>query len=304
MKYSLFLLLCLSVMYAHAASIDISHITNSHGEILVSVSLDPEGESINSVEGTISFPKEYVEVTSVSTTDSVVPLWLERPKVLTSIDLSGLSHIHFEGAIPGGFNGVRSAYYNGSKSGTLFSITLKSLKEGEILALLDGATLYLNDGNATALHVDTTTYPIAITSVTQAIAKPDQLYVENQSLKPYIAKSELVADGKWALIIQNDETQHGVDHYEVAESKEFFPEKVASYEWKKTESPYILKSQKRNVFVHVKALYADGTYTITTLPPVENIDSTSDTSSILIFISIVLLALYAIRKYFGKGKHR
>jgi hypothetical protein len=296
--YLLFILfICTTLGAASAATISLQPVEQSDGSIRVSVVLDPEGSSINAVSGTMSLSKDYFDTGTVNTEDSVVPLWLERPAVSQKVDWSGLYHFHFEGAIPGGFSGIRSPYYKGEKPGTLFSFILRPKKTGSTLLLLDEADMYANDGSGTKVHMGATSFPLLVERLAASASPRKEEHVHSEALTAFITKNELVADDAWTVVFGDDETKQSVNHYEIAESKEYYPDTLSSYEWQEASSPYVLRHQKRDVFVHVKAAYADGAYAVFTLPPVENIDTTSNTSSILILIALALLSLYVLYAY-------
>jgi hypothetical protein len=287
---------------ASAATVGISSTEQYDGSIKIMVTVDPEGTSVNAVGGTISIPKEYFDIGTISTGDSIVPFWLERPAVSDKVDWSGLSHLHFEGAIPGGFSGIRSPYYEGAKPGTIFSFTVRPKKLGKTLVLLDEADLFANDGNASRTHMEATSFPLTIERLAPETPVREEKRVRSDSLAAFSTKNDLVANGAWTLVFGEDETRRSVDHYEVAESDEYYPDSVGAREWHRASSPYVLLHQKRDVFAHVKAVYSDDTYATLTLPPVENIATNSYASSILILIALSLVLLYALYAYRKRGR--
>ena len=56
--------------------------------------------------------------------------------------------------------------------------------------------------------------------------------------------------------------------------------------------PYVLLFQDRTKYIHVKVVYSDHTYTLRTLPPVENSQSIPSMSRILLGIALLLLCVY------------
>jgi hypothetical protein len=304
MKKLFFFIIISSIsMHAHAATFDVASSFAQDATLVVEVYADPEADSINAVIGTLSYPAEYFMLDSVSTVNSVISMWLESPKETSQFDISGLKHIHFEGAIPGGFQGIRSASYEGPKQGLVMTVKLKAKKPGVALVILEEAALLLHDGKATKVSTPVISKEIVISPgvVRTNTKKIESKYVQNTSLTIFRIRNELVANNSLTLVIVDDTTRRTIDHYEVAETTNYSPEDVSSYEWKVAASPYVLLDQKAKTFTHTKAVYADGTYTYATLPPVENVDQEYPLSRILIGIVSTLLILYALYVQRKKG---
>ncbi len=90
----------------------------------------------NAISGTVSFPKDLLEVTSTSTAGSIVTLWVANP---TYSNTAGT--VHFEGVIvnPG---------YNGS-AGKIVSITFKAKASGSASVTFPSGSILANDGLGT-----------------------------------------------------------------------------------------------------------------------------------------------------------
>lgn len=269
------------------------------GLITFDVELDTEGKQVNAVSGTITFPRDILTIESIKTEGSIVPLWLTSPQAGKESFLFGSrGEIIFEGALPGGFDGVRSPFYTGVKSGKLFSITFRPAQEGRGLVLFSDATALLHDGNATKDNVTTNTATLQIPSLT-SIPHPEKMPTterasSQKTLDAYVITDTAIENGKYALVITNDTTKRTITSYEVAESASFDYRNVKSYEWSDAVSPYVLSYQKRNKYIHVKAHYVDATYEVITLPPVENISDETTVWRILVTIGVIALAIYVL----------
>lgn len=290
------------------------------GSVTFDVTLNPEDEMVNAFASSISIPSDLFEVESISTTGSVSTLWLTRPQVSrdTSILSSLTSRISvvFEGALPGGFDGVRSPYYEGKRPGKLFTITLKPKTKGVGMLFFAGTKVLLNDGKATEAIVTTNTATIVVPEIKTpsplAKQKRDNIVLteaRERTLTAFVIRDDSIADNTWVVIFGDDTTRHTPQMYRIAESNTSLPRDIPFYEWREASSPFVLAYQKRNRFIHVQALYTDNTYTTITLAPVENISDEVTLWRILVLIGIGIVAIYAlqqrhgIRSFFTRSHH-
>jgi hypothetical protein len=300
MKY--FLLLISIVLqigtHAHAASLSLVQTSGIEtGKVSFDVMLDPETESINAFSGALSIPSEYMDIDSISTSGGIASFWLVSPRISKERDFNKRSRIMFEGVLPGGFDGVRSPYYEGVRPGKLFSVTLKPIQSGNAIIVFENIDLRLHDGKATKIIPAVNQLAIAIPDI-KTLPRIDSLKREPKeltdiSLQGFLAQDESVDNGKWMLIIRDEAIERTPTGYFVAESKRSNPREIKKYEWKEASNPYILKYQSRNRFIHMKAEYSDTTYGFATIAPVENIDTTRPLSRILILIVIAFIFAYA-----------
>jgi hypothetical protein len=124
---------------SRADTISISPSTSSYtvGQTFtVRVVASSPSRSVNAFSGTVSFPKDKLQVVSVSKENSIVNLWVQDP---TFSNVSG--SVNFEGVVlnPG---------YTGS-NGRVISVTFRAIAAGT--AALDFTTAYMlaNDGSGT-----------------------------------------------------------------------------------------------------------------------------------------------------------
>lgn len=290
-------------LHTHAAVLDIKEEPSvTQGTVVFTVTLDPEASSVNALAATFSYPTEYFSFVSVSTVGSIVPLWVVPPKVSKSVDFSGLSHIIFEGIIPGGFDGVRSPYYEGVRPGIVLQVTLQPRKVGNPSVLLSNVDVRIHDGKATKATVDEAVLAISLekNDIQPTPKKQSPKEIQNPNLKPYITQTDLVYDGAWVVVMQDDATQHTVDHYEIAETSTYNPSSIPAYKWRTASFPYKLLHQSRNTFTHIKAVYTDNTFSYATLPPVENSTSNLTISRILVYVIIALVVILTSRTIYAR----
>lgn len=128
-------------MVTHAASFFFSPSSLSKQvaqTFVVDVFVASADQSTNAVSGVISFPKQLVQVVSLSQSGSVISLWVQPPS-FSNTD----GTIRFEGiSFNPGFTGT---------SGKLFSITLKGTAEGLAGMSFSSASALANDGLGTQI---------------------------------------------------------------------------------------------------------------------------------------------------------
>jgi hypothetical protein len=309
MKY--FYTLCITAFllaphFAYAAKLQLvqrSEVTS--GALLFDVMIDTGGESINALAGDISLPSELLSVDSISTVGSVTPLWLTQPKVSNQKELDTRTRVAFEAVFPGGFTGVRSPYYDGTRAGKLFSVRLRPESEGEAVLLLENIDIRLNDGQATQVPQDPVVASISIPAVSTLPPLQHSSTVEHEissdAIQTFITKDD-GDTGNWVLMIHDETNSTTVKQYSVVESRTSNPQDIHFYEWKKITFPYKLEYQSRSYFIHIKAEYEDGSYSYTTLEPVQKNNDTSGISRILILIASALLFGYVLKQKYRTKK--
>jgi hypothetical protein len=111
MKLSLKIKLVVAVFFvsfflylpAHAATLELSlekNITSPKDDVAVLVTINSEGQDVNTAQATISFPVNLLEVTKIDQTDSVFSFWLQQPAFDNT-----KGTITFVGGSVNGFNG-------------------------------------------------------------------------------------------------------------------------------------------------------------------------------------------------------
>ena len=104
--------------------------------VSVSIIVSTSNQAINAVSGVLSFPKDLLEVTSVSKTGSIINFWANDPKFSNSEGT-----VNFEGVI-------MSPGYVGS-NGRVLKINFKVKSTGQANIQFDTASILANDGNGT-----------------------------------------------------------------------------------------------------------------------------------------------------------
>jgi hypothetical protein len=107
-------------------------------------------QSINVVEGKITFPSDKLEAISISKTNSIISLWAQEPVV--SKNQNGF--IAFSGGLPSpGFIGT---------AGQIISVSFKVKSEGEAVIGIEDAQVLANDGFGTNILGTTTPTHLAL----------------------------------------------------------------------------------------------------------------------------------------------
>lgn len=276
---------------AEAAYVSLEETTSaSSGVLTVEVVLDPEGDSVNAFSGELSVSNEAFEVVSAHASDSVVPLWVVIPKVSEEKDFNARTRIVFEGVIPGGFNGVRSPYYEGVRPGKLFTVELRPKQEGLSRIFLENLEVRRNDGAGTRIAAKSGELEVSVPDISTLpriarIKTPKE--IPGDDIKIFLSRDPSVAGGNWMLSLQEDSSGGYAETIYIAESAISDPHDVKPYTWKRMTTPYVLSRQARNVFIHIKAEYADGSYAYATVPPVENSSATPYAGIILLGIGLL-----------------
>jgi hypothetical protein len=241
MKYLSYILIIFffTAQNAFAGFLDFN-ITNtsnikSGDEVELSVSLNTEGVSYNTVSGTLNVDPG-LEIKQIKTGSSIISAWIENPSKSKS------NEINFSGIIAGGFSG----------NGTIFQIILIPKYPGAHNVQIQNSFILLNDGLGTEKSLQDKSLTINARELFEGeqnilITSKDKTSPEN--FEVILTKDKNIADGKYVLIFEATDKGSGVKTYEVLEGKKLF---------KQAESPYVLVNQKINERIYVKAIDYDG----------------------------------------------
>jgi len=194
------------------------------------VEIDTGTEDINALEGILVFP-ESVNVREIQTGNSVILIWLEKPYQRGNI-------VTFAGITPGGFMGTYPIF---AINGEFDAEDLKRVQFESISALK-------NDGSGMSVPVRITLSPVELKGDTEL---PEEF-------TPTIATDPNIFDGKYFLVFATQDKSSGIDRYEAREGR---------WGWfKEVESPYLLKHQRLDKDVYIKAIDNAGNERIVVVP--------------------------------------
>lgn len=139
-------------------------------KFLVTLRLNTEGKTINTLEGLIGVhsPNGPVYIHELTVAGSDFSLWPSKPSLASGKDSSSIS---FTGGVPNGIN---------SQNALVFTIALTAENSGELYVAPVSLTGYLNDG------------------------KGSPLLVNGNELKMYISKADRPPEDQWKHVIEND----------------------------------------------------------------------------------------------------
>lgn len=260
---SLFVLL--SAHNVFAASLDLSVEKNSLQEdevFIVNVSLNTEGESINTLEGDLKYDEKFINAEAVNIGGSFISFWVEKPDTKTE----GI--IHFSGITPGGISGPKSE---------VFKVIFRTQNIGDTVLSLKNVSLFLNDGKGTTFPAKVKDVNIKINQGKSSEIIPDLISLDKVSPEKFTitrTKNKAIFDDKYFIAFSTTDKESGIDTYQVCE---FFKCVIA-------ESPFLLKNQTPFYRIVVNAYDLNG-----------NFVSSAITSPWLILVFVILtLALLVL----------
>ena len=263
-------------------------------QVVVILKVDPENKTINALEGTITYTDNLRPI-RIDSGNSVVRFWLDTP-IFSATERTA----SFSGFMPGGYKGTLSSNWSGTKPGTVMTLYFALIKSGRVEIDISDTKVLLNDGEATKdiARVESFVanlsqqYPIFSSQNIPDTEKPEKF-------TPFISSDPDMFDGKYYVGFNTKDTGKGIDHYEVAESKDM-PRNSENLPWKITRSPFPLSDQSLESYVYVKAVDKDGNSQISIIPP-RNFNFKLKISPAVMFLSITLtflglLVLYIITR--------
>lgn len=291
----------LSTTFSYAAKIVIeapSVIATNRQPVVIQIMLDAQNDTASAVAGDFSFPSHLFDVESIGIQGSIVSLWIQQPNISLEKYLDGRTHITFEGIFPGGYDGVRGAYYEGTKPGSLYTVTLIPKNKGIGTIVVDDIIINSFTPDAKPLMSTAQIHEITVPQLTPSptVIKKEPRKVVSPTLNAFVTRDELINRNAWYLVVNERESLSSIDGIFVSESETYNAEGVEDKEWRKVKMPYVLLYQDRTKYIHVKVVYSDQMYTLRTLPPVENSQSISPLSRILVSV----LALLFVAYFYGK----
>lgn len=221
----------------------------------VGVFLNTQGETVNAVEGSITFPPMEALLTEIRDGGSSVNMWIERPHVI------GDGEIRFAGIFPGGMNHT-SVY--------LFSIVVQGKKTGILPITSQNERVLLHDGRGTKTDVSRSPlyFEIKKNSETPPFLPPNDVEPP-ESFVPELVQDENLYGGAWALVFATEDKISGMDHFEIKEVREFgiWNIEYGKKENRSASSPYMLHDQKLSSKIVVKAIDRSGNERVTIIEP-------------------------------------
>ncbi len=245
--------------------------------VIVSVKINAEGITINTVEGDIALSSgsnNNLTVKEFSLANSSFGLWPRTP----SLSKDG-SVISFVGGVPGGFN---------IEGATLFKIIFEAKKEGSVTITPKNIVVFASDGKGTKLSVQTKSLVIKVGPKKAGTNPSDewQSIVAQDNIPPedfiiVLGQDNSLFDGKKFVFFSAKDNQSGVSYYEVSEN---------DAPAVRSGSTYVLQNQNGDVKLKVTAFDKAGNKKIATYPSSRPISWAR--IIIAVFLIIILRIIY------------
>ena len=247
----------------------------------VGLFINTEAKNINALEGELILPSHLLAVDKIKINNSIINFWVEKPELKNN-------KIKFSGIIPGGYNGT---------DGQVLALVLRSISEGQGLIVMDDIVVLLNDGQGTEIDTNLINLPI---TVSQSVDAPEMILTEEdndppETFQPLIDKIPAIGSDNYLLIFTTQDKGSGIDRYEVKEGWR---------SWKIATSPYILKNQKLNSKIFIKAIDEAGNERVITITTPEYGLSYKNISFFAIIILVILILYIAQNKNINVFKNK
>lgn len=203
------------------------------GDFLVNIIIDTENENLNAIDGKLIIPTNILQIKEIRDGNSSINFWIERPHLVNN-------EVIFSGITPGGFVGQDRIVFSmivhqiNSEIGELGLKDLKVIKNSE-------------NGEEIKSKITTLKLPIS-TKLTISDLK-NKVFDDKtppEDFTPSIVNDKELFGDKVVLVFATQDKDSGINHYEVKES--------SFSDFEKAESPYVLKNQKANNKIFIKAI--------------------------------------------------
>lgn len=264
--------------------------------------INTEGKNINAFESNIIFDDNLLELQKLYAGNYTVDFWVKSPR-------SQSNKIFFSGITPGGFNGengkIMSALFVAKKPGlTIIEIenssskfllnddngTEDNFKSNNLLLQIVDSKQEVVDNNKPidTLPIINNTENNPAIEITKDTTRPEEFTVK-------IIKENKIGDGKFSIIFNAQDKDSGINYYEVKEGDE---------EFKKIESPYILKNQDLTKEIQVKAVDLEGNYRIQKIGPLIINETRVEINYVIIIFSLlfIIFVLILLEIYLNRRK--
>lgn len=273
---------------AFAVELTLSPSKDSYGteeQFYVDLNLDPKGESINTILGSVSFSNDNISFLRAEEGKSMINLWVEKPKL-------NKNTISFAGIISNGFGGVIDPFNPSNKlPGLVIRLIFETKNYGNVD--FSTSTFYLNknDGLGTEIKSPPTFKSININNTVNKIKYENKNY-KTPELEAYIIKDPNIFDNKHTLIFKATDKETGIKSVMIKEGRR---------DWKEIESPYLLKDQSRHSTINLQAINFSGGGMIISIDKIPY--NWRFISQVVMIVVIILISSFIIfKKIYGRKK--
>jgi hypothetical protein len=248
--------------------------------IVVDVKMNSEKQSINVVDGNIVLNNATnLVVREISLAGSSFSIWPKKPAL--SPDKKTIS---FVGGVPGGIN---------SEDANIFKIILEAKNIGRTIIYPENVLAYINDGKATKSTVSTRRAEFDVTNKDNLPANDEwssAILADKTPPEDFvidIGQDASMFDGKKFATFTVLDKETGIDYYTVSENGD---------EGEKSGNMYVLKNQKTDPYLKVVAYDKAGNKKESFYPQKAGSGVSNFNSIVIIFVLLVLIAIYFVRK--------
>lgn len=295
-KTLLFVIFCLAGIPTTSFAVSLSIVSDSLevrvGDVIAAdVLLDPEGESINGIEGNLLFSKQFI-LERVEYGESPISFWLTRPSA------RGEYGVTFAGILPGGYEGNLSPQWTGYRPGTLMTLYLRAVTPGVGEVVTEGSTtITKHDGLGTSVAFTTSALTRTVLDASAGRA-PTSAMRDGDTTAPapfYISiiRDENLFDGAYAITFATQDEESGIARYMVAETRNPFGDGTA-LSWIDAEPPVRLDDQLLTSGIYVKAIDASGNERVEYLAP--SFTPVADILAVVFALVGILVVLAVLRR--------
>lgn len=270
-----------------------------------------EGECINVVDGFLTY-SDSIQVVDVSLGESILPVWVEAPKINTDSRT-----VTFAGGIPNGYCGRIDG--DPRLTNVILELVVQYLglpddfdKETDVaeVSFTKQTAVYLNDGsgNRTQLVTLDSALNLHLENNGEVVNEWNSRVEEDtqppNSFSISLQSEPSIFNGKHFIVFNTTDKQSGIDHYEIMEESiddfRLFAWGGTDANWVEARSPYQLKDQSLNSTIRVKAIDKAGNEYMAVLVPEEGMRGISKRDqTVMVFATLGLLILFGLIFAFG-----
>lgn len=251
-------------------------------EFYVDVQLDTKGQSINGIEGSVSFIGGDLSFLRSENAKSIMDLWVLNPVIKKY-------SIHFMAISTYGFSGVIDPFNQEEKlPGLITRLFFKPNSIGEVLFTTSSFFLTLDDGLGTMIEIPPTSFSVSVEG-NVSIQEPNNEIYSEPEIKAFVVQDENLFNNKYTLIFEAKDSETGIDKVLIKEGKR---------KWREIESPYLLKDQSRRSLISLRAINFSGQSVYLTIDPSpENSENKPNNFYIYLLLFVFILFILIKRTY-------
>lgn len=240
----------------------------------VEMRLNTENTSVNVIEGTVTLQsvRNGVEMRELSVAGADVTLWSRKP----SWDKNSQS-ITLVGGEPGGFN---------KNDALIFKMFFVAESKGQV-KLVPDFKIYANDGKGTSVPVSIN--PLNFIVLEESDVKKDEWKntVAGDNTPPEVLTAEIgqdmsIHEGKLFLVIHGEDSQSGIDHYEVKEGDR---------DVVRSGTEYVLEDQDQSTKITIIAIDKAGNSRVLEMSSVSKKINSYYVHTVVGFLGIIIVSV-------------